>query len=92
MKDINGAKQMKKLTEEQQRMVNDFFILACSRRRCQNMECRNSPNEILKCMEFKQWSERILLEREEMIKTQTEAEKVFHDIFSNLKLGNENES
>jgi hypothetical protein len=54
----DGMAEWNTLSEEQKSFIHIFFMSYCSKHTgvgCMNMNCRNSPFDILKCPHFKQW-------------------------------------
>ena len=65
LNDKNGLAEWKDCTDEQRQLIAIYFQNYCSGMRCLNMNCRNSPKDILRCPLFKKWN-RERIKQEEM--------------------------
>jgi hypothetical protein len=54
-KEKNGLLEWKNCSDAQKEQIAVWFKEYCSGMKCLNMDCRNSPNDILDCPLFNQW-------------------------------------
>ena len=80
----NGLKQFQTLTREQKELVMDFFKGHCNAIRCKK-DCNNSPYEILNCEDFKKAYKQYLINKDQAIQTQRQAEEILKKLLGGLE-------